>query len=160
MDLTAAHRLAFSLMKEHGLFDAGWKFDWDRANRRFGVTIYSTRTIRLSAPLTELGDEAQVRNTILHEIAHVLAGHKAGHGPEWRARARAIGCDAQRAAPGREVTPPKWFLTCKTCGVRDGRMRRSTGNKACFACCTQHNNGRFDARFLMVWEENLTLAKE
>jgi predicted SprT family Zn-dependent metalloprotease len=38
----------------------------------------------------------QVRDTVLHEVAHAIAGNRAGHGPEWKEVAKRIGCSATR----------------------------------------------------------------
>ena len=37
------------------------------------------------------GNEEEIRDTVLHEIAHAIAGPEAGHGPLWKATARRIG---------------------------------------------------------------------
>ena len=37
------------------------------------------------------GSEEQLLDTVLHEIAHAIAGHEAGHGLLWKATARRIG---------------------------------------------------------------------
>ncbi len=89
MDLAAAHDLATGLLAEHGLTD--WRVEYDAAKRRAGVCRFSTRTIGLSAPLTVLHDEAMVRDTVLHEIAHALVGPSHGHDATWARTARAIG---------------------------------------------------------------------
>jgi len=68
----AARILAVTLMQQHGL--VGWTFKFDHARRRFGCCNFTRRTISLSRPLTFLNDDAEVRDTILHEIAHALAG--------------------------------------------------------------------------------------
>lgn len=46
-----------------------------------------------------IGEESplQLAGTTIHELAHVLAGHKAGHGSDWKRRAADLGlvrCDA------------------------------------------------------------------
>ncbi len=97
MELRAAYELAVSLIDQHGL--TGWRVDFDTAKRRAGVCRYEKRVIGLSAPLTRLHDEMEVRDTVLHEIAHALVGPGAGHGPAWVARARAIGCSGERCVP-------------------------------------------------------------
>ena len=78
MNLFEASILARSLMSEHGLAD--WGFAFDHARRRFGACNYTRRRITLSRPLTLLNGIDEVRDTILHEIAHALCpGDK--HGP-------------------------------------------------------------------------------
>ena len=34
---------------------------------------------------------AEIRDTVLHEIAHALVGPEARHGPEWKAIAKRLG---------------------------------------------------------------------
>ena len=49
-----AQELARELMRRHGLFDAGWRFRFDHARRRFGCCRYGPKLITLSRPLTLL----------------------------------------------------------------------------------------------------------
>ncbi len=72
MDLRDAYALAEHLLEVHGLHD--WTVEFDSAKRRAGVYRFATRTLGLSAPLTTLHPEGEVRDTILHEIAHALVG--------------------------------------------------------------------------------------
>ena len=71
MNLKDAEELALSLMRKHGL--SHWEFGFDRAKRRFGACNFSKKRISLSKYLTEVNEIEQVRDTILHEIAHALA---------------------------------------------------------------------------------------
>jgi len=94
--------------------DDSWRFKFDRAVSRLGQTNFKYKTISLSRELTRLNDTARVRNTILHEIAHAMVGPKFGHGPVWQRQAKAIGCDAQRAADPRQMQTVKapWVGVC------------------------------------------------
>lgn len=75
----------------------GWTFDWDRAVRRAGCCHHGTKTITLSRPIFTLEENREnARNTLLHEIAHALVGAGEGHGPRWRAQARALGIRPER----------------------------------------------------------------
>ena len=47
------------------------------------------------------GESRDVTNTILHEIAHALAGAKPGHGPAWKTVARRIGATPRAARAQR-----------------------------------------------------------
>jgi hypothetical protein len=44
-------------MRRHGLFEAGWRFRFDHARRRFGCCRYGPKLITLSRPLTLLNGE-------------------------------------------------------------------------------------------------------
>ncbi len=144
MDITQAQRMARGLMDAHGLQD--WSLAVDRAKRRAGVCRYQRREISLSGPLTTLHDEALVRDTILHEIAHALAGPDAGHGPSWRALAREIGADPQRCLPQDAATVPgAWVGTCPA-GHTVDRHRRPARVSSCRRC-----SRRFDPAFVLTW---------
>ena len=75
VDLDDATRLAFLYMRLHELDD--WQFRLDRATSRFGSCNHRCKTITMSRLLVTLNDKREVRDTILHEIAHALAGPKA-----------------------------------------------------------------------------------
>jgi predicted SprT family Zn-dependent metalloprotease len=147
LNTAEARSLALSLIAEHGLSD--WHFAFNRRRLTFGLCDYSHRTVYLSSVLTELNDEAQVRDTILHEIAHALAGHKAGHGPTWKEVAAKVGAKPQRCFDTAEVRQPaaKYELHCPNCQAVMTRYRKPKRTYACHACCERYNGGRFSQRF-------------
>src|SRR5438477_1023387 len=117
MYLYEAAHLAKDLMSQHGLVD--WKFSFDHARRRFGRCDYTNRLITLSRPLTLLNSLDEVRDTILHEIAHALCP-KDGHGSRWRATCRRIGArpaccytDTSVVSPPR--APARYRFGCPQC---------------------------------------------
>ena len=118
MNPTHAQALALELMRTHLGGEGRWTFRWTRAKREFGHCDYTFRTIALSKPLTELNDEPQVRDVILHEIAHAMAGPDHGHDAVWKAVARDLGAQPTRCYNGDTVaTPPKpWMGYCPTVG--------------------------------------------
>lgn len=144
MEREDAARLARGLMAEHGL--TGWTFRFDRARRRAGLCRYDRREISLSGPLAELYDEADVREVVLHEIAHALAGARHGHDAVWRATARSIGSTGRRVV--REGSPEvegDWVGVCPA-GHRVTRFRRPQRPQACARCSPV-----FDRRYLLTW---------
>lgn len=141
--------LARSLMAGHGLHD--WTFTVDFAKRRFGQCRFGRKEISISLPLAKLNTEEQVRDTILHEIAHALAGPKAKHGILWKLRAEAIGATPKRCYGDEVITPPKvWKGTCPTCSRTIGRDRLRSPRLACGKCC----NGRYDPKHIFIWTKN------
>lgn len=123
-------------MDRHGLSE--WRFQFDRARRRFGSCQPTRRRITLSIVLTHLNDESQVRDTILHEIAHALTP-KAGHGPAWKQKCLEIGANPQRCYTDEEVaSPPKrsaWFqIGCARCDWWVDRHRRTRRKLVCRKC--------------------------
>lgn len=91
MNLTDVTTLAHSLMAEHGIAENGWTFQFDNAHKRMGACHYQTKTITVSRHFALAADESEVRDTLLHEIAHVIAGYLAGHQIQWKVVARRIG---------------------------------------------------------------------
>ena len=81
--------MARRLMDEHGLI--GWTLAFVEAERRLGDCDFKGRVIRISRSHALEGSDEQIRDTVLHEIAHAIAGQEAGHGPMWKATARRIG---------------------------------------------------------------------
>lgn len=151
MKLQDAKALAQDLMRQHGLTEKGWYFAFDSSVRRFGACHWRTNKITLSEKLTTLNDETRVRQTLLHEIAHALAGPKAHHNDVWRAICVRIGGDGQRlyteantVTVGRKVTG-----TCPNCKRVIKRHRRSA--IACGQCCRKYNGNKYSEKYKIVW---------
>ena len=112
---------ARDLLDEFGLHD--WAFAWDRAVTAFGTTHFSTHTITLSTPLSSVNTDAHVENTLCHEIAHVLAGPDADHGPTWVMACARTNARVETCSEGTAVAY-KWEGSCpKGCGVQARRHR-------------------------------------
>ena len=146
-------RLARTLMNEHGL--GHWTFQWDRAVKRLGRCSYASRTISLSKPLAlRVGDD-EIRDTILHEIAHGLVGPGHGHDRIWMAKAREIGARPERCVKltAEQRVPKPWVGTCPTEGcpthVERHRLVASTRNASCGKC----SGGRYDDRYKLNWRQ-------
>jgi predicted SprT family Zn-dependent metalloprotease len=151
MNLKEAERLAWKLMSQHNLVYEGWDFQFDRAKKRFGQCNYTLKLIKLSAPLTEINSEEEVRDTILHEIAHAIAGYHAGHGYAWQQVCKRIGCKPERCYESTQVNIPegKYQHKCKGCGRIVHYHRRPKKVKACAECCRKHNYNRFSYDYLL-----------
>ena len=146
MNLQEAKQMAIELINQHGLIDKGWYFEFDSAVRRAGCCHYGEKKITLSTTLTEIRDEANVRNTILHEIAHALVGHGNGHNRKWKAKAVEIGCDGQRCYSDVRMEG-KYKITCPNGHTSTGH-RKPKGRMSCGKC----NPNRFDERYLLNYE--------
>lgn len=152
MTLTEAKNLTLELMEEHGVIQDGWVFQWSNGKRQLGCAVViktkdrrtgkvtEQKRIRISRHLVELNDDDEIRDTILHEIAHAIAGLKNGHNHVWRAVCRRIGAKPKRLA-GEEVrvVEPPYMLICKCCqktlGKRHRRMtRKQLASRYCGHC--------------------------
>jgi len=84
-------------------------------------TFGKIKNIKLSWPIFKLEQNRHhFTETILHEIAHHMAGFNAGHGYAWQVVAKMIGCSAERChnlevelRPTRKRIP----VRCTRCGA-------------------------------------------
>jgi predicted SprT family Zn-dependent metalloprotease len=114
--------LARQLMTAHGL--QHWTLGINRRKRALGLCRYDQRRIELSLYFLTSQDAAQVRDTILHEIAHALAGREAGHGPRWKAMCQKVGARPERCDKTAVVPAGRWRAECPSCGQTFTRHRR------------------------------------
>ena len=92
---------ARALMDAHGLEE--WTLRFAASQRRLGACLAQPKIIEIGRWHAARGESREVTDTILHEIAHALAGAKAGHGPAWKAIATRIGATPKaRAEEGDE----------------------------------------------------------
>lgn len=114
MNNSEAVTLARTLMNEHGL--GHWIFELDRAKRRAGCCKHRRQSITLSDYYVPRNSEEDIRDTILHEIAHALIGPKHGHDDVWKTVCIRIGARPIRCY-GEHVNMPKgkWQAKCNSC---------------------------------------------
>ena len=87
--------LGYDTMEENDI--EGWTIEWFNRKSQFGLCNYTRKTIFLSTYLFgKLEDKRDMVDTVLHEIAHIIAGHKEGHGTTWQAICLEIGARPER----------------------------------------------------------------
>lgn len=147
VDLDEAARTARALMDEHGLHD--WGFEFDRARVRAGACHFHAEKITLSRAVTAAHSEAEVRETMLHEIAHALVGREHGHDEVWRRQARQIGASGQRCYSAESpVVPGRWQGRC-VAGHVVHRHRRPARLLLCARCRSMPMRER-----VLTWEHD------
>lgn len=155
MNLNDAEKLAKKLLDKYELYN--WHFGFDNSKRRFGCCHGGTKWITLSRHLVKLNSESEVKNTILHEIAHALTHLRYGyyvksHGKEWRKVALEIGCDGSRCHNAAMVKP-KYIAYCERCNWKTKYHRQR--DVACPDCCRRFNNGRYSRNYKLKWKKNI-----
>ncbi|MBD3783249.1 MAG: SprT-like domain-containing protein, partial [Micrococcales bacterium] len=144
MEVQQALAMGRRLVREHGL--DGWTVVADRAKTRAGVCRFARRQIGISGPLTTLHSESEVRDTLLHEIAHALVGPEHGHDAVWRETAVRIGCSGERCVPADAPrVPGDWVGRCPA-GHERSRHRAPTRVMSCGRC-----SRTFDPQHLFSW---------
>lgn len=119
-----------ALREEYTEETTGWRLVFDsRPKRRLGQCRYGPKEIAISSfHVDGTSPLESVLNTLRHEVAHILAGSKAKHGPIWRSWARKVGADPSRCGSidAEHMPAKKWELVCRNCNkVLAKRHRRS-----------------------------------
>lgn len=154
MDLYSALDLGKQLMSQHGLTQAGWKFGFDNSVRRFGVCKYRLRSISLSKHLVRLNSDIQVKDTILHEIAHALVGFHHHHNSIWKAKCVEIGAKPTRCYSSSEVARPegRYQANCDLCNTTHQRQRSPM--PLSYYTCPCEKAKPCNQRKKLIWREN------
>lgn len=123
-----------------------------------GYARYPSWRIELNPRL--IAFEGQVERTLRHELAHLVAYHRAGrrriepHGREWQQACTDLGIPDEPAhhhlpLPRSQQHRPHSYQ-CPVCRVVVNRVRLFKRATACLACCRKYSGGQFDERFKFV----------
>lgn len=131
-------------MEKYGLLDDGWYLSFSTEARSWaGQCDYRQETIRLSVPWLKANADRPdvILNTVRHEIAHALAGARAGHGPEWKAWCEKVGAVPSRCTTDGNRVPFRYLALCNTdsCAYGGqtvgGLQRQPRRTYLCKGCC-------------------------
>ena len=144
-DLERVRRWAEALIVLH-LDPRVWSFGFDNAKKRAGLCNYTAKHISVSRYLASRYDDDEIHQILLHEVAHALAGPRAGHGPKWATIAADLGYVGRRTHDGEvahELAP--WVGQCPA-GHEHFRYREPNRPLSCGLC-----RRGFDRANLIVW---------
>ena len=157
---------AISLLRQHAgeAYTSEVRIVWNKRMRSTaGRAFLNQAKVELNPKLLHLGDDPlkHVEQTLLHELAHLLAhqryGHRiAAHGAEWKQACADLGIPGESAThslplPSRRQKK-NWRYSCPACMEVIERVRKMRGSSACYLCCKTHNGGMFDVRFQLIEE--------
>lgn len=133
MNHSDAATLARTLINDNGL--GHWVFEFDRAKCRAGACKHRRQTITLSQYYVFCNTDEDIKDTILHEIAHALAGPGHGHDNHWKAICIRIGAKPIRCY-GNHVVMPKgqWVAVCNSCKKEFHYHRKPKCRYWCIQC--------------------------
>lgn len=128
--LAAISALAQKLLAEHSL--TGWSFAYDHASRRAGCCDFRRKRISLALQFARQAGAEEIRDTLLHEIAHALVGKRHNHDAVWRAKAQQIGGSGERCH-NLSFNPPRYIVACRN-GCWSATAERRRRNVVCGEC--------------------------
>jgi predicted SprT family Zn-dependent metalloprotease len=136
-------------MAQHGL--RGWSFAFNRRKEAVGLCVFDRRTIELSIYFVERNPEEEIRDTILHEIAHALVGAQHGHDKVWQEKCSEIGARPERCGHA-DMPKGRWQAQCGGCGRHFHRHRRPQRLRGWFCQACGPKRGR------LAWRDERAVA--
>jgi len=136
-ELNRVRTWAAALIDLH--LDRSWSFGFDNAKTRAGLCNYTDKRITVSRYLAARYEDDEIHQVLLHEVAHAIAGTRAGHGEQWRKVAADLGYEGKRLHDGAiadELAP--WVGTCPA-GHVHYRYRKPVRPLACGKCSRKYD---------------------
>lgn len=100
-----------------------------RATTELGAFSIERTTERTQIRVSRrIDDEAQVRETLRHELAHQAAWERyrdLSHGPLWQTLATYLGCEPVACSQYDIPKRHRYSVTCTSCGWTTNRQKRS-----------------------------------
>lgn len=136
------------------------KVRWNaRLRTTAGLACFGSYLVSLNPRLIPFG-MPEVDRTLRHELAHLLARHRAGrrriapHGAEWKVACCDLGLTDEKRCHDlplpRRVVEKKLLYRCGACGLEVPRVRPFRRAVACLKCCRTYNHGKYDPRFRLA----------
>lgn len=129
-NLREIERNCKALMTVHGVGSLGFAFDGTKT--RIGACHFTHVNgvqlpvkITISRHFASILQMDEIRDTMLHEIAHALTPGD-GHGRRWQAKCRELGMTHVAAKKRTSAAPETpWKGYCATCGTCQGKQHRA-----------------------------------
>ena len=152
-------KLCVGLLRDLDLFDLKDRIsvEWNTRMRSCaGRAFWPKGIIQLNPRLVGIS-KAEVRQTVLHELAHLIAYERnpnrsiKTHGKEWRQACVEVGIPGEKAThelalPSR-VLKRQWRYECPECKKVIDRVRRYKSTVACYDCCLKETGGIYHESF-------------
>lgn len=121
------------LINKH-LHNEGWVYKPIKRKRCLGCCKYSKKEICITTAFAIKAEAKDLDDTILHEIAHALAGYDAKHGLLWKAIASKIGATPKACSEIIFEKAP-YNKTCENrCFMIPVFRRTNVNNRICNSC--------------------------
>lgn len=80
-------------------WDQGWRTNFTKTDKYIACCDHTNKRIIISVPALNARSEAELMETIMHEMAHAIVGHGHGHDDVWKAKAVELGAKPVSCAP-------------------------------------------------------------
>ena len=87
-----AQNLCDRELRKYGLWDKGWRTNFSKNDKYIACCYHDQKRIVISIPHLNARSEAELLDTIWHELAHALVGFDHGHDEVWTKKALELGC--------------------------------------------------------------------
>ena len=116
---------AYYLLWKYNLYKKNWTFSFDNAHCSGGQTWVHQKKITLSKKYVERVNISDIKDTLIHEIAHALVDPKSNHNDIWRNKFISIGGSGRIYCKCFEkLSDFKWKYSCKKCDLSQGYCYR------------------------------------
>jgi predicted SprT family Zn-dependent metalloprotease len=144
---------AIEFMNHYGLSD--WSFEWSNAHKILGECNFKHRTLKFSTKWVDVNTIEVMEDTILHEIAHALAGPYAKHGFLWQNIAKKIGATPRACATDKRLVFPSgpYIFDCRNpnCDIKQYFFQARTLGRV--AVCKKCNTRNYITKNLEYFNE-------
>ncbi len=134
-------------MQENGLTQANWTYTYDNRKGRLGCCDYRRKQICISEYAIQHYSIEEMKNTVLHEIAHALVGKSNGHNRVFKQKLIELGGNGKRTAT--EKLPESAYKYVGMCPA--GHIYYA--NKRTYSSCNKCSS-KFNRNYLIKWEIN------
>ncbi|MFT6182180.1 MAG: putative SprT family Zn-dependent metalloprotease [Akkermansiaceae bacterium] len=152
-------RLCLELLRDLNLEELADRVvvEWNTRMRSCaGRAFWPKGLIQLNPQLTGIS-KAEVRQTLLHELAHLVAYERnpncsiKSHGKEWQRACVEVGIPGEKAThelalPTRSLKR-QWRYECPRCKKTFERVRKYKSAVACYDCCLKETGGSYHDSF-------------
>ena len=121
--------------KEYNLPDE-WKFKLCNGYSRIGYCNASKKIVSISRELIKNGTDKEIKDVVLHELAHALAPKGAKHNWQWKSLLISIGGDGKRTHSYSLNKPVNYVLTCDCGYVKRNYMKKPSLDLKRYSCRT------------------------
>lgn len=126
-----------------------WTVKLNNAKRSLWLCDETKKELRFSKFFIENNSDIEIKETLIHEVAHALAWNDKKHWPKWIQMAKLLGLKNPEQFNRTAVQAEwKYLMICPWCDAKHYFYKKPKKNwKACYECCVKYNRWKFDKRF-------------